>query len=128
MPNSKPSRKPWRSSAVITNRARELRRQMTPAERKLWARVRNHQLDGLHIRRQFTLERFIADFYYAPSRLVIEIDGDVHAEQVEHDEVRTEWLIERGYQVIRFTNEDVMKRLESVLEKIREACRKTPPP
>jgi very-short-patch-repair endonuclease len=53
---------------------------------------------------------------------VVEIDGDSHAEQVEYDESRTTYLEERGYAVIRFTNEDVLRRLEGVLAEIARRC------
>ena len=125
MPNTSPSRKRWRGSAALTDCARALRRELTPADRRLWSRLRDNQLYGLHIRRQAALDRFIADFYHAPSRLVIEVDGDVHAEQVERDEARTEWFMCHGCRVIRFTNQDVLHRLEAVLEKIAEGCRKS---
>jgi very-short-patch-repair endonuclease len=55
--------------------------------------------------------------------LVIEIDGDVHAEQAERDVARSEWLASHGYRVIRFDNADVLYRLEGVLESIAQACR-----
>jgi very-short-patch-repair endonuclease len=66
---------------------------MTPAEEKLWRRLRAHPL-GL----------FIADFYCAEHRLVVEIDGGIHTQQVEHDQVRTEQFEAYGYHVIRFKN------------------------
>ena len=96
----------------------------------LWSRLRAHRLDGLHIRRQHPVDRFIADFYFAPSQLVIEVDGDVHAEaeQAAHDAERTAWFGENGFRVIRFTNEDVLRRLDGVLEAIREACLAERPP
>lgn len=123
MPTAKPFRKRMRSTAIVANRSRELHRELTPAERRLWSRLRNHQLDGMHFRRQHAIEHFIANFYYAPSRLVIEIDGDSHAEQIVYDDQRTDWLKAHGCRVIRFTNEDVLKRLEGVLEQISAACR-----
>ena len=97
---------------------------MTPAERKLWARLRYRQLDGLHFRKQHPVGRFIVDFYCAKARLVIEIDGDTHAEpdQAEYNQARTMWLETQGYRVIRFQNAEVHKQLESVLEAIRAAC------
>jgi very-short-patch-repair endonuclease len=103
-------------------RAREMRHPQTPAEGKLWARLRNAQLGGYKFRRQHPIDRFIVDFYCAACRLVIEIDGDTHAEQVEYDAARTEWLIERGYRVVRFQNDDVHRRLEAVLEAILAEC------
>ncbi len=108
----------------ILARARELRQPQTPAEAKLWAHLRNRQLDGFKFRRQHPIGRFIVDFYCAACRLVIEIDGDSHAEQIEYDQARTEWLNDLGYQVIRFTNREVFRRLEAVLEAILETCEK----
>ena len=114
----------WRASVEMQTRARELRREMTPAERKLWARIRDGQLDGAHIRKQHAVGNFIVDFFCAKSKLVIEVDGDVHATQVEYDAARTEWLNEqKHYRVIRFANEEVFKNLDAVVERIREMLR-----
>ena len=120
MPN-KP-RDHWRASTTMQARARELRREMTPAEKKLWQCIRNGQIGGAHFRRQHAIGRFIVDFLCARSRLVIEIDGDSHAGQLEYDTERTQWLDEqKHHRVIRFTNHDVHHNLDAVLEKIREA-------
>ena len=128
MPTPTPRR--WRTSATTAQHAKTLRKTMTLAEKRLWAKLRHNQLDGLHIRRQEPINRFIADFYYAPTKLVIEVDGDVHAdpEQAARDAERTAWFIEHGHRVIRFTNEDVFERLTGVLEAIRDAARGGPPP
>jgi len=108
----------------MQTRARQLRREMTPAERKLWQRIRDGQLDGAHIRRQHAVGPFIVDFYCAKAKLVIEIDGDTHAERVEYDQERTQWLSEqKHYRVVRFTNDEVMHHLDAVVEAIREALR-----
>jgi len=112
----------WRTTFAIQQRARELRRQMTPAERLLWRHLCRKQLGGLRFRRQHPTDRFIVDFYCAEHRLVVEIDGDVHAAQTEYDEARTEWLEARGYRVIRFTNQEVRHQLPAVLEAIYTAC------
>lgn len=108
----------------ILDRARELRQPQTPAEARCWARLRNRQLGGFKFRRQHPVGRFIVDFYCAAARLVIEIDGDTHADQTDYDQARTEWLNERRYQVIRFTNGDVFSRMEGVLEAIWQECEK----
>jgi very-short-patch-repair endonuclease len=107
----------------LLQRAREMRHPLTPAEAKVWQRVRNQQL-GVKIRRQHPIGHFIADFYCASARLVIEIDGDTHAEpdQAEYDAARTRWLEERGYRVIRFSNNDVHANIEGVLGVIKAAC------
>ena len=112
----------WRASSEIQARARELRRAMTPAEQALWTRIRDGQLDGAHFRRQHAVGNFIVDFFCAKAKLVVEIDGNVHATQADYDAARTQWLEEqRQCRVIRFTNEDVFRRMDAVLEEIWEA-------
>lgn len=107
----------------LTQRSRDMRHPLTPAEAKVWARVRNQQL-GYKIRRQHLIGHFIADFYCAQAKLVIEIDGDSHTEpdQAEYDAARTVWLEERGYRVLRFQNTEVHQNLEAVLEALQRAC------
>lgn len=102
-------------------RARELRHPQTPAEQKLWQILRSRQLDGYKFRRQHPIGWYIVDFYCAAAKLIIEIDGDSHAEQVEYDQVRTEWLESQGYRVIRFTNDEVFRQVEGVIEAILRA-------
>lgn len=106
----------------LTQRSRDLRHPLTPAEAKVWARVRNQQL-GYKIRRQHPIGHFIADFYCAQAKLVIEIDGDTHTEpdQAEYDAVRTAWLEARGYRVLRFENAAVHQNLEAVLDALKQA-------
>ncbi len=121
---SNPVHTRWRASIVLQARARQLRRDMTPAERKLWQRIRYGQLDGAHFRRQHAIGRFIVDFFCAKARLVIEVDGDIHAEQMEYDAERTKWLNEqKRYRVIRFTNDEIDHNLDGVVERIREALK-----
>ena len=117
--------KRWRTTAAIQRRARELRRPQTPAEQKLWARLRNRQLGGLKFRRQHPIGRFILDFCCVKRKLAIELDGPSHASQVEYDRDRTAWLEQKGYKVIRFTNAQVHHNLEGVLLEIARQC-KTP--
>ena len=109
---------------AILARARELRQPLTPQENKLWQRLRGKQLDGLKFRRQHPIYRFILDFYCPQQKLVIEIDGDAHAEpeQQRYDQARAEWLEQRGLRVIRFTNREVETNLEGVLMTIAQAC------
>lgn len=110
---------------AILRLARDHRHPLTAAEAKIWARVRNRGI-GFKIRRQHPIWRFIADFYCAEAKLVIEIDGDSHAEpdQEEYDQARTKWLQERGYKVIRIMNEDVHRHLEDSLNEIYLVCQK----
>jgi very-short-patch-repair endonuclease len=111
-----------RALSPVQERARELRREMTPAEKILWAQLRNRDLAGFKFRRQHPLERFIVDFYCAACRLIVEIDGDIHDLQQERDAVRTEALEAQGYRIIRFRNEQVLNHLETVLAAIKTAC------
>jgi very-short-patch-repair endonuclease len=110
-------------------RARGLRRNQTPMERKLWARLRDGRLNSIKFRRQHLIGPYIVDFYCDAVRLVIEIDGDSHVRQVEFDAERTRWLRENGFEVVRFANRDVVRNVDTVLEAIRDACRsRTPSP
>jgi very-short-patch-repair endonuclease len=114
--------KRWRTTEAIQRRAQELRKEQTPAERKLWAYLRCDRLGGLRFRRQQPVGPFIVDFCCAARRLVSEIDGDSHAEQVGYDESRTAYLQERGYTVICFTDEDVQRRFDDVVAEIVRHC------
>jgi very-short-patch-repair endonuclease len=110
---------------AIIQRAKELRRPLTPQEQKLWRRLRKRQLFGLKFRRQHPLGPFVVDFFCHQHQLVIEIDGHHHAEpsQQRYDEARTAWLEEaQGLQVIRFTNREVDTNIEAVLERIAQSC------
>jgi very-short-patch-repair endonuclease len=99
-------------------RARNLRHDQTDAEAKLWARMRGGQLEGLKFRRQFPVGQFIADFCCPQRRLIIELDGGQHAEQLSADEWRSKLLGERGYRVLRFWNDEVLTNMDGVLEQI----------
>ena len=112
-------------------RARALRRNMTPAEKRLWSVLRRNQLDGLHFRRQQIIDGFIVDFYCHAAGLVVEVDGPIHDEQSEYDAERDRALTARGLRVLRVRNEEVTRDLEGVLARIRVACRDphpSPPP
>jgi very-short-patch-repair endonuclease len=95
--------------------ARRLRQQLTPAEDQLWSALRGRQLLGLKFRCQHAVGRFIVDFYCPSCKLVIEVDGDIHTQQKAYDEARTEQLESYGYRVLRFTNEEVLNDLQTVL-------------
>jgi very-short-patch-repair endonuclease len=98
--------------------ARRLRRNMTPAEKKLWEALSGKKLGGLKFRAQHPMGPFILDFYCPACKLVVELDGDVHEDQVVYDDARTRQLNHYGYKVIRFRNEEVLGDLPSVLERI----------
>ena len=99
-------------------RSRELRREMTPAEKRLWQEVRAKKL-GVRFRRQQIIAGFIVDFYCHRATLVIEIDGDIHDLQQEEDTRRENVLSEMGLTIVRFRNEDVIKDLPTVVGRIR---------
>ena len=105
----------------IIERERELRQSQTAAEATLWRALRKRRL-GYKYRRQYPIEHLIIDFYCSKARLCIEIDGGIHqrAEQAEYDKVRTEYLQERGYHIIRFTNQAVRYRVKDVLDAIEK--------
>ena len=106
-------------------RARELRKNMTEAEKVLWQSLRANRLNGWHFRRQQIIGGFIADFYCHAAALVVEIDGEIHLSQQEYDKERSE-LIRRQYdiEVMRFTNEEIKDHLPQVLQKIDSLCKK----
>lgn len=103
--------------------ARRLRRAQTEAERVLWQRLRNRQLEGVKFRRQQPIGRFIVDFASLERGLVIEIDGGQHAQETKEasDRERTSWLEQQGYRVLRFWDNEVLTNLEGIVETIREA-------
>nr|WP_246440137.1 DUF5915 domain-containing protein [Rhabdobacter roseus] len=102
--------------------ARENRKNQTEAEGVLWEVVRNSKL-GIKFRRQHAIGEFIADFVSIPARLVVEVDGEIHSlpDYKEYDQVRTEYLEALGYQVIRFSNEEVLDNLDQVIVQIKKA-------
>jgi len=110
-----------RIDPVKLKRAKELRRQLTPAEKKLWAKLRRNQL-GFHFRRQQIIEGFIVDFYCNKAGLALEVDGSIHKQQEDYDADREELLTKRGLNIMRFTNEEVMLHLEDVLDHIAAKC------
>ena len=112
-------------SAKRLSRAKELRREMTPAEKILWKELRANKLNGLHFRRQQVVHGYFADFYCHQQELIVEVDGDIHDLQEEYDAERELYLVSLGFRIIRFKNEEVMKNLNDVLKKIVEACKTT---
>jgi very-short-patch-repair endonuclease len=110
-------------------RVRELRRTATPAEEKLWAEVRDRRLGGFKFRFQTWVGPFIADFLCKQARLIVEVDGSQHADQVAEDAARSAWLDRNGYRVLRVWNNEVLQDIEPVLAAIRAgALRPVPSP
>ena len=104
--------------------ARKLRQEETEAEKILWEALREKRLNGLKFRRQHPYERTILDFYCVKHQLVVELDGSIHdlQDQFASDEERTKYLNDHGLRVIRFRNEEILKSLPAVLQRIVEAA------
>ena len=112
----------------LLNKAKTLRSQQTEAEQRLWYHLRAHRFLGLKFKRQKPMGRYIVDFVCLEQRLIIEIDGGQHAEQLDHDQRRDAWLRSQGYTVLRFWNDEVMQHLDEVLEQIRCTLTLSPNP
>jgi len=106
----------------LIDRARGMRSEPTRTEALLWEKLRKRQLGGLKFRRQHIIHVFIADFYCPAAKLVIEIDGPVHAVQEDYDQEREACLKALGYEVVRFSNEDVKGEMEMTLACIYDVC------
>ena len=104
-------------------RARALRANATDAERRLWSRLRQKQIDDFRFRRQQPVGPYIVDFFCPEASLIIEVDGGQHAIREAEDKARTLWLEARGYRMLRFWNNDVLQNIEGVLVTIRDALR-----
>ncbi|MYH02661.1 MAG: endonuclease domain-containing protein, partial [Nitrospira sp. SB0675_bin_23] len=98
------------------SKAHELRQRSTDAEQALWKRLRNRQLAGCKFRRQVLIGKYIVDFVCFERKVVIEVDGGHHQEQVSSDAVRTTWLESQGFRVLRFWNHEVLADAEAVQE------------
>jgi very-short-patch-repair endonuclease len=109
-------------SRELRERAKELRKNMTPAEKILWEKLRHNRLHGLQFRRQQIVNPYIVDFYCHAKALVVEVDGDIHDLQKEYDMERSRHLTTCGFRMLRVSNDDVMQNLMAVVQKIREAC------
>ena len=95
--------------------ARALRNNQTDAEKRLWHVLRNRQLSGFKFRRQYIIKPYIVDFICIEKKLIVELDGGHHAEQVVEDDKRRKFLEQKGYKVIRFWNNEVLSNMEGVL-------------
>ena len=104
-----------------------LRKAATVTERHLWRYLRDRQLAGFRFRRQVPIGNYIADFACLDAKLVIEVDGGQHLEQRDYDARRDAELVERGYQVLRFWDNDVLLNIESVLVVILQALERPYP-
>ena len=110
-------------------RARDLRRDTTPAEQLLWRALRSRALNGAKFRRQVPCGRYILDYAVLSAKLAVEVDGESHytADGPARDAERDTWLAAQGWQVLRFTNPDVLSNLDGVLKTITAALAARPP-
>ncbi|MCS2169647.1 endonuclease domain-containing protein [Scandinavium sp. TWS1a] len=111
----------------IRSFARQLRRELTPQERKLWHLLRSRRFCLYKFRRQHPVEHYILDFACCEARLVIELDGGQHGERQGYDQQRSDFLIQRGWRVLRFWNNELQDNESAVLERILEVLREILP-
>ncbi|HUV55815.1 MAG TPA: endonuclease domain-containing protein [Dehalococcoidales bacterium] len=109
--------------------SRQLRENMTDAERHLWTKIRRKQVKGYQFYRQKPIGDYIVDFFCPRAKLVIEVDGSQHFsdEMTEYDRIRNEYLSSLGLRVLRFTNADVLAHIERVVESIEGKIPLSPP-
>jgi len=101
-------------------KAEEFRKNLTEAERTLWRYLRLRQFDGNKFRRQQPIGKYIVDFVCLEKKLIVEVDGGQHSEQVVYDSERNEWLERQGFRILRFWNNQVLKEIDAVKERIME--------
>ncbi|HEX2190148.1 MAG TPA: endonuclease domain-containing protein [Longimicrobiaceae bacterium] len=111
------------TTPVVEERARALRKELTPAEQALWRALRYDRIRGMRFRRQHPVLDFVVDFYCPARKLCVELDGGIHDEpdQQERDRTRTAVLEAGGFRVLRFRNGEVTNDTSSVLRRIRAA-------
>ena len=102
----------------LQNNQKHLRLDPTTPEIKLWSCLRSRRCGDLKFRRQVPIGRYVVDFFCVDLGLVIEVDGDDHADRVKSDARRTAFLESLGYRVIRFGNPDVMQNIYGVVDRI----------
>jgi very-short-patch-repair endonuclease len=107
-----------RTTPKIFARAKQLHREMTPAEIRLWGRLRAHRMKDVHFRNQHAIGNYVVDFCAPRKKLIIELDGSQHIDQQEYDTERTAFLKSKRYKVLRFWNNDIMNNIEDVMRVI----------
>ncbi len=108
----------------LHERAKQLRRDSTDAERALWRLVRGRRFSDYKLRRQVPLGLYIVDFVCLEQKLVVEIDGGQHSEAVSYDSARTEWLESQGFRVLRFWNNEALSNSDGMVEVILAELRR----
>ncbi|WP_254509979.1 endonuclease domain-containing protein [Anatilimnocola floriformis] len=109
-------------SPLFIERSREMRQQPNNAEAMVWDALRDRKLKGFKFRRQYAMGNFIADFYCAEAKLIVELDGKTHIGKEEYDAARVVWFESQGLCVLRFGNHDVDESLEGFLEVVWSKC------
>jgi very-short-patch-repair endonuclease len=115
----------WQTAPALWSKlqplARQMRKEPTGAEAKLWQYIRKQQIRGVKFQRQHAIERFIVDFCCLNLQLIIEVDGPIHQYQEQEDRIRQTFLESLGYEVLRFPNLEVFNNIRAVLDVIDEA-------
>jgi very-short-patch-repair endonuclease len=106
----------------LINKAREMRKNPTEAEALLWEKLRKRQLGGYKFRRQQVIGIHIVDFYCPSEKVIVEVDGGIHRQQMEIDLIRDEHLSSLGNSILRFSNQDVFDHVDEVLASILLTC------
>jgi len=101
---------------------------MTNAERKLWRLLRLQQFDGWKFRRQHVFGNYVLDFVCLPAKLVVEVDGGQHADNVAADAARTRFLIKAGFQIVRVWSNEVLSETDAVTQKIWDELKRSRAP
>lgn len=109
----------------LRDRRRELRKNMTEAETKLWGRVRMRRLKGYKFLRQYSVGPYILDFFCVAMQLGIEVDGRFHGndDSIEYDKQRADFLASHGINLIRFWNDEVIYSTDFVIARVEEKIR-----
>nr|WP_298951297.1 endonuclease domain-containing protein [uncultured Nonlabens sp.] len=111
--------------STLKERASYMRKNPTQTEDIIWQELRNKKL-GFKFRRQHIIDKYIVDFANVENKLIVEIDGDIHLNQKEEDRVRQDYLESQGFKVIRFTNDEVLKNLDTVIKTIKNTSTARP--
>jgi very-short-patch-repair endonuclease len=107
--------------STLRQKAKDLRKNMTEAEKRLWTQLRRRRVLGCKFRRQQPLGEYIVDFVCLSERLIVELDGGQHARDVAYDKCRDRWFIAQGFTVLRFWNNDVFDNINGVMYRISDA-------
>jgi very-short-patch-repair endonuclease len=110
------------NKSAVKSKRRSLRKEMPPAEVALWQVLRNKQVSGCKFRRQYSVDKYILDFYCPSAKLAIEVDGDSHFSEtsIASDAIRQKAIEHLGIRFLRFTNGDIYENIDEVVSKISE--------